>query len=269
MRSDQGGPGPGAYTDEPDPYANPHPEGPLPDPYGVNRAAPSAADPYGVGAGRATRPAAGGPEPEADARDGAGAEELACGWGALSVVERGRVRLPRGGGERAAPRRWVWAGAGGTEWERELWVAAAWGGARGEREGAAEGGESAAAAEAGDAGGGARVRVERRGEPTGERGGEYGVYGPRQWRGRRSGRKGAGDTAVTAAWSGEQPWGHRRGRAPGDGACDVCGDGIHGGEGGGQRLCYHVRWGAANRPRPPIARSHRRGRAGPRTHADQ
>ncbi|KAJ7735575.1 hypothetical protein B0H14DRAFT_3898674, partial [Mycena olivaceomarginata] len=133
MRSDQGGAGPGAYTDEPGAYANPHPEGPLPDPYGVNRAAPSAADPYGVGAGRATRPAAGGPEPEADARDGAGAEELACGWGALSVVERGRVRLPRGGGERAAARRWVWAGAGaGAEWERELWVAAAWGGARGE-----------------------------------------------------------------------------------------------------------------------------------------
>ncbi|KAJ7857335.1 hypothetical protein B0H14DRAFT_3448025 [Mycena olivaceomarginata] len=69
MRSDQGGAGPGAYTDEPGAYANLHPEGPLPDPYGVNRAAPSAADPYGVGAGRATAPPSayrGGAPPQAD-----------------------------------------------------------------------------------------------------------------------------------------------------------------------------------------------------------
>ncbi|KAJ7857325.1 hypothetical protein B0H14DRAFT_2578461 [Mycena olivaceomarginata] len=105
MRSDQGGAGPGAYTDEPGPCANPHPEGPLPDPYGVNRAAPSTADPYGVGAGRANPPRRRrGPEPEADARDGAGAEELACGWGALAVVERGRGSITaRGRGARRRP----------------------------------------------------------------------------------------------------------------------------------------------------------------------
>ncbi|KAJ7803543.1 hypothetical protein B0H14DRAFT_2613243 [Mycena olivaceomarginata] len=67
---------------------NPHPEDPLPDPYGANRAAPSAADPYGVGAGRAM---------ELPRKS-----SLADG-GALSVVERGRVRLPRGGGSTPPP----------------------------------------------------------------------------------------------------------------------------------------------------------------------
>ncbi|KAJ7803536.1 hypothetical protein B0H14DRAFT_1636782 [Mycena olivaceomarginata] len=154
------------------------------------------------------RPVAGGPEPEADARNGAGA---------------GRARLRTGGtiGRRAR---------GGSITAR----------GRGARRRPALGMYGPG--------------------PAGQNGsGSYGSPPPRagpagRGRGRRSERKGAGNTAVTAAWSGEQPWGRRRRRrrkhkrrgrsqrAPRDGACDVCGDGIHGGEGGGQGLCYHVRW---------------------------
>ncbi|KAJ7871725.1 hypothetical protein B0H14DRAFT_3860616 [Mycena olivaceomarginata] len=167
-----------AYTDESGPYATPTPKNPLPDPYCANRAAPSAADPYGVGAGRAM---------ELPRKS-----SLADG-GQLSVVERGRVRLPRGGGSTPPPGAGYGPGPAGQNGSGSYGSPPPGAGARGEGEGAAEGGESAATADPGDAGGGARVRVERRGEPAGERGGEYGVYGPRRLAGeeeRERGRRG-------------------------------------------------------------------------------
>ncbi|KAJ7895719.1 hypothetical protein B0H13DRAFT_826611 [Mycena leptocephala] len=86
----------------------------------------------------------------------------------------------------------------------------------------------------------AGVRADGHGEPAGERGGLYGWWG-RKW---YYGSEGSWDAAVTASWRWGCGWecgGEAAEHASGDGACYVCGDGVHGGEGGGQGVCYYVR----------------------------